>query len=47
MFTKFLNLIEPSPLRRAFLFSMPDYFTQVFYIVGNEARQGGENWFQS
>ena len=34
MFTKFLNLIQPSPPTRAFLFSMPDYFTQVFYIVG-------------
>lgn len=33
MFTKSFNLVLPSPLKRAFLFSMPDYFTQVFYIV--------------
>ena len=32
---------------RAFLFSIPDYFAQVFYIVEGIARQGGENWFQS
>lgn len=47
MFTKSLNLINLSPLMRAFLFAIPDYFTQVFYIVGTEARQGEENWFQS
>ena len=47
MFTKFLNLIQPSPPTRAFLFSMPDYFSQVFYIVGNEARQGGRTGFKA
>jgi len=47
MFTKFLNLIEPSPPTRAFLFSMPDYFTQVFYIVGTMSRQGGRTGFKA
>lgn len=47
MFTKSFNLVLLSPLVRAFLLSIPDYFTQVFYIVVTMSRQGGENWFQS
>jgi hypothetical protein len=33
MFIKSFNLVFPSPHKRAFLLSIPDYFTQVFYIV--------------
>jgi hypothetical protein len=49
MFTKFLNLIQPSPLTRAFLFSMPDYFTQVFnlnYNIYMTLQNGKECWWQ-
>jgi len=47
MFIKFFNLVLSSPQERAFLFSMPDYFTQVFYIVGTMSRQGGRTSFKA
>lgn len=45
LLTKF-NLVNLSPLRRAFLFLVVDYFTQVL-ILGGFNLDGGGNRYQS
>lgn len=39
-----LNLVLPSPLRRAFCFSIVDYFTQVLFFRGIDIDGGGNRY---